>query len=106
MEPKIYKRIESNKIAISRRLDLHGYTLEQSYDLLLNFLQQAYKDNLRYVLIIIGKGLNNQGALQINVPRWLRTVPNMAKYVSAVTYAAPKHGGQGALYVRLKKNLP
>lgn len=105
MESKIYKKIESNKIIIARRLDLHGYSLEQSFDLLLNFLHQAYKDNLRYVLIIVGKGVNNQGVLQINVPRWLRTVPNMAKYVSAVTHAAPKHGGKGALYVRLKKSL-
>lgn len=104
IEEQNYKKLEADKVNISRILDLHGYSSEQSYNRLLYFLECAYRDKMRYVLIIIGKGRNNQGYLQSNVPRWLRYSPQIAQYVNAISYASLKHGGQGALYVRLQKN--
>lgn len=103
LELNIYKKIKTHKIIIERRIDLHGYTLQQSYDVLFSFLAKAYEDQIRYVLIIMGKGANQQGVLQINIPKWLR-IGQLAQYVNAVSKASQNHGGTGALYVRIRKN--
>lgn len=104
MEVPIYKKLITQKIELERSIDLHGYTLEQSYNTLLNFLYKAYEYKIRYVLIITGKGIKNKNSLQINVPKWLKS-GDLAKYVNAVERASEKHGGAGALYVRIRKNL-
>ncbi|MGY9015413.1 MAG: Smr/MutS family protein, partial [Rhodospirillales bacterium] len=60
----------------------------------------------RMVLVITGKGLRpdgTTGVLRTAVPRWLNESPNRER-ILGFSYAAPKDGGEGALYVRLKKS--
>jgi DNA-nicking Smr family endonuclease len=58
----------------------------------------------RCVLVITGKGIwrSEAGILREMVPRWLNEAPNRAR-VLAIAHAQPRHGGQGALYVLLKR---
>ncbi len=55
------------------------------------------------VMVITGKGRLSGGILRQMVPHWLRE-PQCAAYVSAFREAHVSHGGEGALYVRLRRN--
>lgn len=103
-DEKTYGRLRKQKIKIERKLDLHGAQQDHAHSLLLNFLAQASKDKLRYVIIITGKGgIAEQGILRQIVPKWLCWGAH-AIYVSAFAQASAKHGANGALYVRLRNN--
>jgi DNA-nicking Smr family endonuclease len=70
-----------------------------------NFIEVSYLAGKRCVLIITGKGLKiggGVGVLRLAVPRWLNEKPNRSR-VLAFSYATPKDGGEGALYIMLKK---
>lgn len=102
---KTYKKLSKSRIIIQRRLDLHGAQQATAYSLLLSFLRKASGDNLRYVIVITGKGARNGGILQNMVPKWLQWGA-AAQYVSAFATASAKHGASGALYVRLRAHRP
>ncbi len=78
-------------------LDLHGYTTERAAKTLERFLISRQERGCRSVLIITGKGGE---ILKEFVATWLKKHPQL---VIGYTYAAPKHGGEGALYVRIRK---
>ncbi len=57
----------------------------------------------RRVLVITGKGRDfGEGVLRDAVPRWLNE-DSIRPMIRAFSHAAPKHGGEGALYVLLKR---
>lgn len=88
------------KISLDGRIDLHGNTREEAHYRLHNFLELAQLQNKTWVLVITGKGsIKQEGILKQTVPKWLNSWPFVASY----TQAKAKDGGQGALYVRLKK---
>lgn len=92
---------------IHGRLDLHGMTQERAHRALLNFLQHAQADGASFVLVITGKGRISaegieRGVLRRQVPHWL----GQAEFRSLVVgfdVAAIGHGGEGALYVRIRR---
>jgi DNA-nicking Smr family endonuclease len=102
-QPQIIHRKELRKIAIQRRLDLHGMTQREAHDELLRFIPQAYFDGLKSVLIITGKGSRGDGILKNRVPVWLGCHP-LHGFIRGVSTASPKDGGAGALYVLLKSS--
>lgn len=81
------------------RFDLHGMTQEQSYRQLHQFLTSAQQRDIKMVLVITGKS----GSLRDMTPKWLSAMTNL---VSSCVEAKPQHGGKGALYVTLKRNIP
>lgn len=95
---------------IQRRLDLHGLTEKSAYDEVEKFITGAYRQGLRCVLIITGKGYQREsddwygtrGVLREQVPHWLNN-PVMRPLVLAFSYALPADGGEGALYVLLRR---
>lgn len=87
---------------IEATLDLHGMYQEQAHTELIQFIGECVASDKRFALVITGKGKEYQGVLRSQLPIWLDTPPLRA-YVIAYTYAAPKHGGQGAFYVFLRK---
>ena len=98
-------RLRRGQIDIQRRLDLHGMTQVKAQDALTAFLAAAQADDLRSVLVITGKGLTRQGetgVLRREVPRWLNQPP-LRSWVRAFSHAAPRDGGEGALYVLLRR---
>ncbi|WP_375642752.1 MULTISPECIES: Smr/MutS family protein [unclassified Bartonella] len=99
-----YRKISQGRCPLEARLDLHGYMQEEAYFFLKKFLQSSQQRGLRYVLVITGKGrsVGSDGALYRFVPYWLST-PAFRYYVHAFEQAARQHGGEGALYVWLRR---
>jgi DNA-nicking Smr family endonuclease len=106
IDEPIQRRIAKGKVAIEARIDLHGMTQDEAHGLLMSFIHRAAQRHLRTVLVITGKGRSpkSEGALKRAVPLWLAQ-PGFALHVSGYADAAQSHGGEGALYVRLRKPL-
>jgi len=91
---------------IDARLDLHGMTQTRAHRALFGFLQRAHHDGLTFVLIITGKGKigsdTERGVLRRQVPHWL-SLPEFRSLVVGFEEAHIGHGGEGALYVRVRR---
>lgn len=92
---------------IDARLDLHGMTQTRAHHALFAFLQRASGDGLTFVLVITGKGRvsateSERGVLRRQVPQWL-SLPEFRALVVGFEEAHIGHGGEGALYVRVRR---
>jgi DNA-nicking Smr family endonuclease len=91
---------------IDARLDLHGMTQTRAHRALSAFLQRAHSDGLTFVLVITGKGKigaeSERGVLRRQVPQWL-SLPEFRSLVVGFEEAHIGHGGEGALYVRIRR---
>jgi DNA-nicking Smr family endonuclease len=91
---------------IDARLDLHGMTQNRAHRALSSFLQRAHSDGLTFVLVITGKGKmgaeTERGVLRRQVPQWLG-LPEFRSLVIGFEEAHIGHGGEGALYVRIRR---
>jgi DNA-nicking Smr family endonuclease len=103
---RLTRRVARGKEAIDARLDLHGLTQAQAHSALLHFLRNAHARDARLVLVITGKGLRGdggeRGVLRRHVPQWL-ALPESRSLVVGFEDAHIAHGGEGALYVRLRR---
>jgi DNA-nicking Smr family endonuclease len=88
--------------SLARRLDLHGLDQERARRAMLDFLVRAHAEGERAVLVITGKGSLGDGVLRRRVPDWLAE-PSLREVVAGVSLADRRHGGEGALYVALKR---
>jgi DNA-nicking Smr family endonuclease len=92
---------------IDARLDLHGMTQIRAHRALSGFLQRAHSDGLTFVLVITGKGKigaeSERGVLRRQVPQWL-SLPEFRSLVVGFEEAHVGHGGEGALYVRIRRS--
>jgi DNA-nicking Smr family endonuclease len=93
---------------IDARLDLHGMTQMRAHRMLFTFLQRAHSDGLTFVLVITGKGKvggaeSERGVLRRQVPLWL-SLPEFRSLVVGFEEAHIGHGGEGALYVRVRRS--
>lgn len=96
------RRLAQGQLAIEARLDLHGLNAEQAERRLSSFLNLALRQGHRVVLVITGKGQMGQGVLRRLVPEWLKSGP-LSSSVLAISTAQPADGGDGALYVMLRR---
>ncbi len=92
---------------IDARLDLHGMTQTKAHRVLLNFLHHAHENGMTFVLVITGKGRtvgpeSERGVLRRQVPHWLG-LPEFRSFVVGFEEAHIGHGGEGALYVRVRR---
>jgi DNA-nicking Smr family endonuclease len=92
---------------IDARLDLHGMTQTRAHRALFGFLQRAHGEGLTFVLVITGKGKvgveSERGVLRRQVPQWLG-LPEFRSLVVGFEEAHIGHGGEGALYVRIRRS--
>ena len=102
IEPNRRHRIARERDPIAARLDLHGYDQDRARAALEAFLRRAWDEGCRSVLVITGKGLQGDGVLRRRAPEWL-AAPHLAPIVAGVSEAHRRHGGEGALYVALKR---
>ena len=102
IEPNRRHRIAREREEIGARIDLHGLTQDRARAALDAFLQRAFADGWRAVLVITGKGVQGDGVLKKRVPDWLGA-PHLTHIVAGISEAARHHGGAGALYVALKR---
>lgn len=96
------RRVARGEMKIDRRIDLHGLTLEDAHAALDRFVRQAVRDGARMLLVITGKGTRSEGAIKREAPHWLRRGEQAAQ-VLRILPARAKHGGEGALYVLLRR---
>lgn len=115
-----YNEHERRKLArdaelIDARLDLHGMRQREAHGALKRFLLACHTRGDRHVLVITGKGApaesgipashfaaQERGVLRRLVPQWLAD-PDLRGLVVSYAAASVRHGGDGALYVRLRK---
>jgi DNA-nicking Smr family endonuclease len=110
------RRIASGKVEIEARIDLHGLRQGDALARLRSFLFDAHTRGLKTVLVITGKGGEaeqadhmaealgqpRRGVLRRSVPRWL-DAPDLRAVVVGYATAGVRHGGEGALYVQLRR---
>lgn len=108
------RQISSGRQSIEARLDLHGLRQNAAHVALKGFLVQSQARGFRHVLVITGKGRSNprddlmfagpeQGVLRRVVPLWLAE-SDLRLIIAGFSEAPQRHGGEGALYVRLRRN--
>jgi DNA-nicking Smr family endonuclease len=102
IEPRRKHRIAKEREPIGARLDLHGLDQDRARGVLERFLARAWDEGFRAVLVITGKGVQGDGILKRRTPEWL-AAPHLAHMVAGISDAARRHGGEGALYVALKR---
>ncbi|QKX02185.1 Smr/MutS family protein [Wolbachia endosymbiont of Dirofilaria (Dirofilaria) immitis] len=98
-------KVDRGKCFISDKLDLHGYSIEDAYCKLVDFIIKNYQAGNRCLLVITGQSstVGKTGVIKSNLSKWL----NDTKIQHIVLYyqqAIKKHGGRGAFYVLLRRN--
>lgn len=106
LDRKTAERVRSGRLPVHRRLDLHGKNRLDAKIAVERFILSCYAHQERSLIIITGKGAlanGGRGVLYQQVPNWL-TEPPLRSLVLAVSRAKPKDGGEGALYVLLRRD--
>jgi DNA-nicking Smr family endonuclease len=112
IEPKLRKRLGRGRIALDGTLDLHGMRQDEAYAALSRYLHARSARGDRTILVITGKGLKKvngdpttiveRGVLRTMLPIWLSS-PDLMPLVAGWDQSAQSHGGEGAWYVRLRR---
>ncbi|MEO1105606.1 MAG: Smr/MutS family protein [Devosia sp.] len=103
LDRKTRRKLARGNLTIEARIDLHGMTEAQAHGELIRFLDRSFRDGRRHVLVITGKGTGGEGrgVLRRAVPHWLGG-KELSRLVVSFGPAHHPHGGDGALYVRLR----
>lgn len=112
-DPQTESKARRGRITVERILDLHGLTQDAAWSRLRRFFQTAVDDGVRCVLVVTGKGrgatarssdreIRPRGVLRARFLDWIEEEP-LRSFVARAAKAAPRHGGDGAFYVFLKK---
>jgi DNA-nicking Smr family endonuclease len=111
------EKLRKGELKPQASLDLHGMTENVAHRALATFLRGAASRGLRLVIVVTGKGAraaapdepfdleretSRRGVLKTMTPRWLRE-PDLAPFIAEMRPAHRSHGGDGALYVYLRK---
>jgi DNA-nicking Smr family endonuclease len=112
IEPNLKQRLMRGREEIDGTIDLHGMRQVEAHAALTRFIHARHARGDRTLLVITGKGLKKlgddaaviveRGVLRQMLPIWL-TEPNLAPLVAGWDVAAQGHGGDGAFYVRLRR---
>ncbi len=112
VDPAIHKKVRRGRIDIDGKIDLHGMTQAEARETLRRFIGARAARGDRTVLVITGKGartdndyiaaMTERGILRTMLPIWL-SEPGLSHLISGWSVAARGHGGEGAWYVRLRR---
>jgi DNA-nicking Smr family endonuclease len=115
LERKLRTRLKRGHASIEGVVDLHGMRQDEAHGALIGFLERSSARGARLVLVVTGKGgqgagdghgaFHERGVLRRNVPHWLR-MAELRQLVIGFEEAEARHGGAGALYVRLRRRGP
>ena len=106
------ENIQLNKV---KKLDLHGFSLEESNKKVKEFIIESYNYGYKKILVITGKGSRSKSysnpyvseklnVLRYSVPEFIKDDENLKNKISKVLEADIKDGGEGAIYIFLKNN--
>ena len=113
----IYDKDQDNSKNINRKerykFDLHGFTLDDANHKVKEIIEHCVKNKVKELLLITGKGMHstsdedayiskNLGKLKYSVPDFIKTNPELKKFVISMNNAEKKDGGEGAIIIKLK----
>ncbi len=101
---KDLKKLKSGKFPIQSKLDLHGFKLLDAEKMFYDFIFRNFEHSNRNLLIITGKGQHGKGKIRKDIHTWINK-SSLLRLIIFYSYASPKDGGEGALYIRLRKNI-
>ena len=104
------KKIRQDKI---KKIDLHGYTLENANKAVESFIKKSFNENVTKIIVITGKGLRSKNIsdpylskelsiLKYSVPEFIESNKNLMKLIIEITDAKIEDGGGGAFYIYVK----
>jgi DNA-nicking Smr family endonuclease len=104
------RRMKAGRLEPDLTLDLHGHTLDTAFDRIMAGLDQARMMGARVVLVVAGRErpvdpadrMEKRGAIRAKLLDWL-AASRHADAITAVRRAHIRHGGEGALYLILKR---
>ena len=107
------KNIRQEKV---KKLDLHGYTIEEANKTVEKFINKCFDENVTKTIIITGKGLRSKSVanpylskdlsiLKYSVPEFIESNLNLMKMIIEITDAKIEDGGSGAFYIYLKNKF-
>ena len=105
LEPGRLRRLARGREAVQPSLDLHGLTQDEARQALTRFLLAAQAEGRRAAVVVTGRGVQGDGVLRRRAPEWLAE-PHLRDVVAGVAEAHRRHGGDGAVYVALKRRKP
>ena len=114
--PNKDKKFTEKELIKTHKFDLHGYSLEEANNRVGSLINESYKNGVRKLVIITGKGLHseneknpyvskNLGKLKFSVPDYIKRNTELMKKIISITDAEIQDGGSGAFYIFLKKKL-
>ncbi|MDB9937203.1 Smr/MutS family protein [Candidatus Pelagibacter sp.] len=107
----VYKKnIRYEKI---KKIDLHGYTIEEANKIIEQFTQKCFDENVTKIIVITGKGLRSKNVenpylskdmsiLKYSVPEFIENNISLTRLIIEITDAKIEDGGSGAFYIYLK----
>ena len=107
----VYKKnIRYEKI---KKIDLHGYTIEEANKAIEQFIQKCFDENVTKIIVITGKGLRSKNIenpyiskdlsiLKYSVPEYIENNKSLTQFIIETTDAKIEDGGSGAFYIYLK----
>ena len=112
IEPRLRQKLGRGRVPIDGTLDLHGMRQDEAFAALHRYLYSRSARGDRTILVITGKGLKKingdpttiveRGVLRTMLPIWLNS-PELSPLVAGWDQSAQGHGGEGAWYVRLRR---
>jgi DNA-nicking Smr family endonuclease len=104
------------EVAKTQKFDLHGYSLGEANSKVESLINESFKNGVRKLLIITGKGLHSQneknpyvsknlGILKFSVPDYIKKNSELMGKIINISDAEMEDGGSGAFYIFLKKRL-
>lgn len=110
LERRMRAQLRRGQQGVEAVIDLHGLRQDEAHSALRGFLRLQQQRGARLVLVVTGKGIagdvpygEERGILRRNVPHWLR-LPDLRPLVLGFDEAEQRHGGAGALYIRLRRS--
>jgi DNA-nicking Smr family endonuclease len=98
-----------------RKLDLHGYSLDNANKVVKKFIIESFDKGYNKLLVVTGKGLRsksydnpyiseNLSVLKNSVPEYIKNNENLNSIISKIIQADQQDGGEGAINIFLKNN--
>ena len=106
---------ENRQINKVRKLDLHGYSLDNANKVVKKFIIESFNKGYNKLLVVTGKGLRsksydnpyiseNLSVLKNSVPEYIKNNENLNSIISKIIQADQQDGGEGAINIFLKNN--
>ena len=105
------RRLKSGEITPDLSLDLHDHGLDAAYTRLMRGMEQARSVGARVVLVVTGRPrpvdpadrATRRGAIRAKILDWLAASEH-GDNIAAIRQAHRRHGGDGALYIVLRRS--